>query len=163
MQEEVENRTVNLAISTTKLTARTLLNAFQTWRRYHKAAKAEKEQKAAEKPVGKQTIKELVGQNQGVSSIPIEKTGIRDFEQIARKYGIDYAVTKDKNVTPPKYTVFFKARDADAMTAAFTEYSNKKMKVQARPSVLKQLKKLMQLAASVPDRVRQKSQERDGR
>jgi len=163
MQEEVENRTVNLAISTTKLTARTLLNAFNTWRRHRKAVKAEKAQEAAEKPVGKQTIKELIGQNQGVSSIPIEKTGIRDFEQIARKYGIDYAVTKDKNATPPKYTVFFKARDADAMTAAFAEYGNRKLRAQARPSVLKQLHKLAELVAAIPGKVRQKRQERDSR
>ena len=31
MQEEVENRTVNLAISTTKLTGRTLVNAFRRY------------------------------------------------------------------------------------------------------------------------------------
>lgn len=159
MQEEVENRTVNLAISTTKLTARTLCGAINTWRRHNKAVKAEKALKTAEKPVGKQTIKELIGQNQGVSSIPIQNTGIRDFERIARKYGIDYAVTKDKGVTPPKYTAFFKARDTDAMNAAFEEYANLKLKAQEKPSVLKQLKKLAQLVASVPDKVKHLNQE----
>jgi len=159
MQEEVENRTVNLAITTTKLTARTLFNAINAWRRHSKAVKAEKAQKAAEKPVGKQTIQELIGQNQGVTSIPIQNTGIRDFERIARKYGIDYAITKDNGVTPPKYTVFFKARDTDAMTAAFDEYANLKLKAQEKPSVLKQLKKLAQLVASVPDKVKHLTQE----
>lgn len=33
MQEEVENRTVNLAISTTKLTGRTSLPYREDWRR----------------------------------------------------------------------------------------------------------------------------------
>lgn len=163
MQEEIENRTVNLAISSTKLTGRLLLKAFGAWRQHRKNVKAKKLQKSEEKPVGKQSIKELIGQNQGVSSIPMQDTDIRDFEPIAKKYGIDYAITKDKSVKPPKYTVFFKARDADAMTAAFTEYSNQKLKSKARPSVLKQLKKLKELVSAIPDKVRQKSQERGDR
>ena len=110
MQEEVENRTVNLAISTTKLTFRTIVNGYNAWKRHHQAKVA---QKTAQLPVGKQSIKELIGQNQGVSSIPIEKTDLKGFEQVARKYGVDYAITKDQNVMPPKYTVFFKAKDAD--------------------------------------------------
>lgn len=118
MQEEVENRTVNLAISTTKLTFRTIVNGYNAWKRHHQAKVA---QKTAQLPIGKQSIKELIGQNQGVSSIPIEKTDLKGFEQVARKYGVDYAITKDQNVIPPKYTVFFKAKDADALTSAFEE------------------------------------------
>ena len=106
---------MNLAISTTKLTARVLVRAAL------KGLAALKNKAAAsknEKPTGKQTIEELVGQNQGVTNIDIAKTDLRGFEKYARKYGVDYAITKDKSVVPPKYLVFFKARDADAMTAA---------------------------------------------
>ena len=39
MQEEVENRTVNLAISTTKLTFRTIVNGYNAWKRHHQANK----------------------------------------------------------------------------------------------------------------------------
>lgn len=164
MQEEVENRTVNLAISTTKLTGRTILNAYRLWKSHHNAAKAKNAAEMAKEdttPHGKQTIKELVGQNQGVSSIDIQNTNIRDFEKIANKYGVDYAITRDKSVTPPKYMVFFKARDADALTAAFAEYSNQRLKAKDKPSVLKQLNKLKELVASIPSKVRNKSQERD--
>ena len=42
---------------------------------------------------------------------------------MARKYRIDYAVKKDKSVDPPKYFVFFKSRDQDAMTMAFKGYA----------------------------------------
>ncbi len=86
MQEEVENRTVNLAISTTKLTFHTIVNGYNAWKRHHQAKVA---QKTAQLPVGKQSIKERIGQNQGVSSIPIEKTDLKGFEQVARKYGVD--------------------------------------------------------------------------
>ena len=150
MQEEVENRTVNLAISTTKLTFRTIVNGYNAWKRHHQAKVA---QKTAQLPVGKQSIKELIGQNQGVSSIPIEKTDLKGFEQVARKYGVDYAITKDQNVMPPKYTVFFKAKDADALTSAFEEFTNRKLKTKEKPSVLEQLNKLKELVAAIPDQV----------
>ena len=131
MQEEVENRTVNLAISTTRLSGRTIISAFRLWKSHHNNVKAKKAAEQAQEdttPHGKQSIQELIGQNQGVSSIDIQNTNIRDFEKIANKYGVDYAITRDKTVTPPKYMVFFKARDADALTAAFAEYSNQRWK-----------------------------------
>lgn len=164
MQEEVENRTVNLAISTTRLSGRTIISAFRLWKSHHDNVKAKKAVEQANEdttPHGKQSIQELIGQNQGVSSIDIQNTNIRDFEKIANKYGVDYAITRDKTVTPPKYMVFFKARDADALTAAFAEYSNQRLKAKDKPSVLKQLGKLKELVASIPSKVRNKSQERD--
>ena len=159
MQEEVENRTVNLAISTGKISARLIMKAALKGMAMmkHKLTVGKNQ-----KPVGKQTIKELIGQNQGVSNIDIAKTDLHGFEKYARKYGVDYAITKDRNAVPPKYMVFFKARDADALTAAFTEFSNQKLKAKERPSVLKQLNKLKEKVSSiVPDKVRHKSQECD--
>ena len=41
---------------------------------------------------------------------------------------MDYAVKKDRSSSPPKYLIFFKGRDADALTAAFTEYTSKKVR-----------------------------------
>ena len=41
---------------------------------------------------GKQSVKELIGQNQGVSRMPIGDASIREFEREARKYGVDFAV-----------------------------------------------------------------------
>ncbi len=162
MQEEIENKTVNLAISTTKLSARTIVRGFQLWKAHHDKSKAKKAAAKEQPTHGKQSIKELIGQNQGVTNIDISKTDLRGFEQVARKYGVDYAITKDKAAIPPKYMVFFKAKDADALTAAFKEFTNLKEKKQEKPSVLKQLAKLKEMvAAIVPDKVRHKSQERD--
>ncbi len=156
MQEEVENRTVNLMISTTKLTWRALVTGYRKFQQYRARVKAGKEV-----PHGKQTVKKLIGQNQGVSSIDIANTGIRDFDRVAKKYGVDYAIKKDRSVSPPKYLVFFKARDADALTAAFNEYSAKQMNRSQKPSVLKQLSRFKELAAGIPAKVRQKKLERD--
>ena len=161
MQEEVENRTMNLAISTTKLTGRVLVAAFRKFMQHRRNVKAKKLAAENEKPVGEQSIAQLLGQNQGATNIEIEKTDIRGFKRFLDKYGIDYAITKDPSQIPPRYLVFFKARDGDAMTAAFKEYSASLLQKQKRPSVLKQLNKLKQLVASMPSKVRQKKQERD--
>lgn len=85
-------------------------------------------------------MQELIGQNQGVSNIEINDPSIRAFERIARKYGVDYAIKKDRSSTPPKYLVFFKGRDADALAAAFTEYTNKKVKQAERQPLLQRFK-----------------------
>lgn len=71
MQEEIEHKTVNLAISTTKLSARTLLRGMQfLLRQYDKHASQ-----------GKQSMKRLVRQNRGVTNVEIQKTGIKDFDR----------------------------------------------------------------------------------
>ena len=115
-------------------------------------------------PHGKQTVKQLIGQNQGVSNIEITDPSIREFEKIARKYGVDYAVKKDRSSSPPKYLIFFKGRDADALTAAFTEYTSKKVKKAQkteRPSVLAKLSKFKELLQNtVMDRHKRKELER---
>ena len=66
MQEEVENRTVNLAISTTKLTARGILRLALKGLAYIKQKSRESALKH-EKPTGKQTIQELQSDSAGSS------------------------------------------------------------------------------------------------
>ncbi len=154
MQEEVENRTVNLAISTTKLTARVIVRAGL------KGIAILKKRTIDKKPVGKQSIKKLIGQNQGVSNIDVAKTDLKGFEKHARKYGVDYAVTKDASGAKPKYLVFFKARDADAMTAAFNAYSAEILKNTKRPSVLKTLHRLMDVVKEIPVKIITKDKQR---
>lgn len=138
MQEEVENRTVSLAIRSSKLTADVLKKAITKYLAYRKE---KSKAKAVMKPTGKQTVKELIGQNQGVSNIEITEKNIKGFDRVARKYGVDYAVKKDTSGEIPKYLVFFKARDADALTAAFTEFASKG-KNREKPSVIKHLRDL---------------------
>lgn len=146
MQEEIENRTVTLIISAVKLTARELKAGMDKYLSEKKSKAMEKARAAPEKPSGKQTVRQLIGQNQGVSNIEITNSNIKGFERIARKYGVDFAVKKDRSVSPPKYFVFFKARDADALTAAFKEYTayelKRAAKAQNRPSVLAHLQAL---------------------
>ena len=150
MQEEVEQKTFNIVVSTTKLTARTILNA----------GKAAIQQQQAKMAGGKQSVRMLLRQNRGVSSVEIDKTNIRGFERYAIKYGIDYAIRKDNSEMPPRYLVFFKAPDVEAFNAAFKEYSASLLSKTKRPSVLEKLHELVQAAAELPGKVRRKEQER---
>ena len=150
MQEEVEQKTFNIVVSTTKLTARTILNA----------GKAAIQQQQAKMAGGKQSVRMLLRQNRGASSVEIDKTNIRGFERYAKKYGIDYAIRKDNSEMPPRYLVFFKAPDAEAFQSAFKEYSASLLNKDKRPSVLAKLHELVQAAAELPGKVRRKEQER---
>ena len=82
---------------------------------------------------------------------------MKEFERIARKYGVDYAIRQVKG-DDPKFLVFFKARDNDAITAMLSEMTEKRMKREERPSVLKLLKKLKEMVAA-RDPVRNKDKE----
>ena len=123
MQEEVENRTLTLVVSGTKFTGRLMKAAITKYLAHRKEKKLQK-QKSRDTPViphGKQTVKQLARQNAGMQSIEITDDNIGSFEKYARKYGVDFALKRD-NGSLPKWMVFFKARDTDALTAAFTEF-----------------------------------------
>ena len=159
MQEEVENRTVNLAITTAKLTGRTIVAAIRKFLQEVERNKAKSSTQT--KPTGKQSVKELLGQNQGATNVEIDKSGIKDFERLAKKYGVDFAVRKDKSVDPPRFIVFVRAKDADALDSICKEHQARAMTKGKKPSVLAQLKKFKEIVAAIPKKIREKKQERD--
>ena len=132
MQEEVTQKTIALSVNVGKGAARLTEQALQ------KAIKKFLEQKS-KAPHGNQTMRQLMKQNAGVSNIEITDSNIKAFESTAKKYGVDFALKKDATETPPRYLVFFKGRDADALTAAFKEFSAKKLTQDKKPSIRKAL------------------------
>ena len=132
MQDEINEKVIALSIRTTKLTAEMLQKAM-------KAVLTQTKKQIGKQPHGKQTLKQLMKQNTGVSNIEITKDNIKAFQSTAKKYGIDFALKKDATETPPRYLVFFKGRDADALTAAFKEFSAKKLTQDKKPSIRKAL------------------------
>lgn len=94
MQDEVNEKTIALYIKTGKLTAQTLQKAM-------KAILSKGKKQLAKQPQGKQSLKQLMKQNAGVSNIEITKDNIKAFEGTAKKYGIDFTV---KNTTE-KYSL----------------------------------------------------------
>ena len=164
MHEEVSDKTVNLAVRTGQATVRTLAQAFTAHIRHRSNKKAKKQVRKNTPVQGKQSVKQLIKQGQGVSSAEIGDEGIKDFKKIANKYGVDFAIVKDKAVGPPVYTVFFKAKDADAITQVLKEYSAKQVKrkkTATRPSVLQKLKKFKEIVAKTPRKEKEKKKEHE--
>ena len=90
MQEDLENKTVTIAVSGAKMSGRVLKTAIQKLLEYRKHPSQAK----GVIRHGKQTVKQLIGQDQGVSTIELNDPDIKRFERIARKYGVDYAIKK---------------------------------------------------------------------
>ena len=147
MQEEVEQRTLTLAINGTKFTGRMLKAAVAKFMIYRRNRK-----KVNVHPKGKQSVKQLTQQGQGVNTMEIDDTNLRQFERIARKYGVDYAVRRDKDAEPPRFLVFFKARDADAISAAFKDFLSAKERKSERPSLLQKLRELAPIPGAQKER-----------
>ena len=133
MQEDIENRAVALAIKSVKLTGHGLKVAIAKYLAHRK------EQKLYTAPTGRQTVRQLMRQGQSVSNIEIKYGNIKSFQRVARKYSVNYALKKDDSGEIPKYLVFFKARDADALTAAFQEYAAREIKREKKPTIQEQL------------------------
>jgi hypothetical protein len=143
MQDEVNEKTIAISIKATKLSAKLLQKAMKFM-----LSQMKKQLEKQAMPHGKQTLKQLVKQNAGVSNIEITDGNIKAFESTAKKYGIDFALKKDNSETPPRYLVFFKGRDADALTAAFKEFSAKKLTEHKKPSIRKLLSTMKEKAAA---------------
>ena len=59
----------------------------------------------------------------GTATNSIELSGgVKSFDRVARKWNVDYAFYKTGS---DKYLLFFKARQADAITACFERYSRR--------------------------------------
>lgn len=141
MQDQVNEKVVAVSIKTTKLTASVLQAAI-------KQVLAKMKAQRGKQPRGKQTLKQLMKQNTGISNIEITESNIKDFTATAKKYGIDFALKKDATENPPRYLVFFKGRDADVLTAAFKEFSAKKLTKEQKPSIKKLLATMKEKAAA---------------
>ena len=158
MQEEIEQKVVVEIKGCARLTGAELRRALAQLLIQLKNQKARSAQQG-KGPHGKMTVRQLAAQDRGMQSIEVTDKNIGSFNRVARKYGIDFAPFKVKG--EDKYLVFFKAPDTDAMTAAFTEYTQKQVRQASRPSMLAQLQKLQeQMKNVVHDRTKRKERER---
>jgi hypothetical protein len=159
VDDQINEKSVAIIIKGVKLTAEMLAKAMKSF--LEGADKVVKDLTTLENMSGKgkQTVKQLTGQGVGVSNIEITDKNIKSFESVARKYGVDFALRKDVTEMPPKWLVFFKSRDADALTAAFKEFSAKQLKKSAeKPSIIQGMRDLM---AKVKNQVIDKTKNKD--
>lgn len=97
------------------------------------------------------TGKQLTSQNAGLANIEISDKNIKAFARVAKKYHVDFALKKDTAAERPRYLVFFKSRDADAITAAFQEFASRKMGREEKPSIRERLTQAREQAERKPE------------
>ena len=134
MQEEVTGKAVALIVDGARMSEQVLEKALNA---YLDAQKNKKPKIYR----GKQSLKHLARQNAGLANIEISDKNIKASTQVAKKYHVDFALRKDTTAEKPRYLVFFKSRDADAITAAFQEFTARK--VLRKPSIRKRLAQAM--------------------
>lgn len=95
VHEEISHKTCSFAVRVGTVTEKALIQAIRVYMNAQKQKsqqKKEAKQEMKASPTGKQTVKQLIGQGQGVQSIPIDKAGLGDFGKITRKYGVHFAI-----------------------------------------------------------------------
>jgi hypothetical protein len=168
VQEEINHRSVVVTVTATKMTARVLAKALAKVTRAMNGAKMRsnspgKEKSHGELKPGKVSVKELSANGKdGLQKIPVTDDNIKAFEPIARKYGITYALARDESETPPKWAVFFRAKDSDVLSVAFAEFTKKILTREEEHSSV--LEAIREFAGKAHDRTRdrQKVRERSG-
>lgn len=153
MQEQVERESLAISVTATKLTGRVLAKIATAI-----AEKAKEKYAESKTPHGRQSVKKLM--NHGVATNSIALDGdTKLFDQMARKYNVDYAFHK---TGANKYLLFFKANQADAITACFSEYSKRVMaKNTGRPSIAAQLQKFVDLVKNRGQEPQQRDRARE--
>ena len=135
MQEDVEQKTVTLAVNAVKFTGRVLKEAIS---RHVQNTRMKKRENTPAK-TGRVTMRELQKQYGELRSVTIDDDSTRQFERIARKYHVQYKVYR---CAKGKYQIFFKAPNAEAMETAFQTFVTNKIRKAERPSVLQMLQDL---------------------
>ena len=154
MQEEVDQKTIALSMKTGKFTAQVLQAALKKYLQHRAKGKTMLHH-------GQQSLKQLKKHGAALSNIEITEANIGAFKPCAKKYGVDFALRKDKTTQPPHYVVIFKSKDADNLERAFWEFTAKTLSKEQRPSIRKVLSAMKQKTAEqTKQRAKEKIRER---
>ena len=152
MQEEVTQKTIAITFKSARLTTDVLLRAFKAYLEHRRHR---------EPSHGKISVKKLLAQNQGAKSIEITDENIKSFSRIAGKYNVDFSVKRDRTADPPKYLVFFKAKDSDLIVQAFKECVRANEKKKQRVSIRAKMKQMRQGMEKDQNRERTREKQMD--
>lgn len=149
MQDELNSKVVALVVQTgtksMKMTEEVLKAAMRKFLKQYEQSKSQMATRKSQPRHGEQTVAQLMEQNEGLTNIEINDQNIGSFRKIANRYNIDFALTTVLGSDPPKYIVFFKAKDIDVMTQAFREYTQEQMNRANRPSLRQSLNRALEV------------------
>ena len=142
MEEEVNQRVVSVSFNTGRMTAGVVARAMAGFiAAEHQRLNQHATERSETPKHGRMTLQKLMDQDAGAEKVEIENSGLKSFDKIARKYHVDYAIKKDSGEDPPKYYLFFKARDKDVMGMAFKEYMDSVKKQKEKESMKEKIQK----------------------
>ena len=148
IDEEVSRSSIAITVRASKLTARGLAYVLGAAARQIRKAQA---------PQGKQSARRLMHHGGDTSGMELPGDP-RLFDRVARRWGVDYAI---RPVEKGKYLLLFKAKQADAITGCFQEYSRRVLNrgKDRRVPMREQLKRAQALVRRQPQRQREREKE----
>jgi hypothetical protein len=152
MQEEVISKSVDVGFRISNITLDLILKGLDA---ITKNLEKKPEEKATDPQTpkelevkhGKQTLKELHKHHDGLSTIELKDTNLRELQKSMKKADVDFSCVKDGKGS---YTLFFKGKNADEMTHAFKRYTEKmvdRADIQAEKKTARDEKKTQRTAA----------------
>ena len=119
--------------------------------------KIRKAYRGRQTPHGKQSVRKLMAHGTATNSIELSGDA-KSFDRVARKWNVDYAFYK---TGPDKYLLFFKAGQADAITACFERYSRRLLEQSksSRIPIREQLKKAAEQLVKEPLKTQERTKE----
>jgi len=155
INEDMTQQECNLASRVADMTIQEIRKAIDKWladaekdKPHAKTGKPDKTPKTPKMKHGQMTLKELQKQSGGgLATVELKDPNLRLLKNTLNKHGVDFSAVKDGK---GKYTVFFKGKDADTVTHAFKQYTQKVVKLEnsKMPSIAKTLAAAKKLAQS---------------
>jgi len=148
LSEETNEKTINLAVRIGKLTGNEIRKALEKLIAELTAQKAGTQTGDIDPDIthGKQTLKQLSKQNDGLSAVELKRPNLRLLYQSMKKHNVDFAVVRDGK---GKYTLFFKGKDVDSMTYAVKHYTQQLVKRNKGKSINASLAEAKQAAQTL--------------
>ncbi len=145
LDDEISERAISLAVRVGKVTGTEVKKAVEKLlaeleKGANRTVSKTKTQTAEKKPEvkhGKQTLKQLQKQSDGLSTVELTDPNLRLLYREMKRHNVDFAAVKDDK---GKYTLFFKGKDADSVTHAFKQYTQKTVtRANTKPPIQKLL------------------------
>lgn len=161
MQDEVNERSVSLSVRSARLGAEALARTMRSFLISRNRSRAKPGfEKEGRDQTGKVSMKQLAASGAQLEQATLAEGGVGSFARVARKYHVAYSVMKDKSSDPPRWIVFFKAKDAAQMEAAFAAYADKVLKAKEKPSVIDRVRAIAKAMPGPAKQERSRDQER---
>ena len=153
MQEDVDNKTIALAVKATKITGKLIKEAVVKFLQLCKKGMANRAQNKS----GEVSLDDLRSRNGELNSVVIQDSDTKRLDKVCRKYHVRYSVFKKDN---DQFIILFKSPDAESMRYAMEEFAENKPTLTAEKSVREKLKNLKRRAEREKTKIRTRKREK---